>query len=111
MDFCLHDHPILPPTVPLVEAEGGDVHSWTLGPVLEVVATERGRTPLRKVQHMEELKRMHRRPHTHVHLIEVDEDRHKHDGLRRQVMELKTVILQKREGGEQKYEPRQGLRR
>jgi hypothetical protein len=36
----LHDHPVLPPVVPLAGAEGDNVHRWTLGPVLEVVAAE-----------------------------------------------------------------------
>jgi hypothetical protein len=38
MDFCLHNRPIIPPVVPLDGGEGGNVHSRTLGPVLEVVA-------------------------------------------------------------------------
>jgi hypothetical protein len=36
----LHDHPVLPPVVPLAGAEGDDAHRWTLGPVLEVVVAE-----------------------------------------------------------------------
>jgi hypothetical protein len=34
--------------VPLVGGEGGDVHGWTLGPVLEVVATEWGHANLKR---------------------------------------------------------------
>jgi hypothetical protein len=40
MDFCLYNHPVIPPAVPLARAESGDVHSWTLGHVLEVVAAK-----------------------------------------------------------------------
>jgi hypothetical protein len=42
MDFFLHNHPIIPPVVPLARDESGDVHSWTLGPMLEVVAADGG---------------------------------------------------------------------
>jgi hypothetical protein len=44
MSICLHDHPVLPPAVPLARAEGGDVHRWTLGLMLEVVAAQGGWT-------------------------------------------------------------------
>jgi hypothetical protein len=37
---------------------------------------------------------VHRWPHTHVHLTEVDKDRYQRDGVPRQVVDLKTVILQ-----------------
>jgi hypothetical protein len=33
MDFCLHNHPIIPPVVPLPEGEGGDVKVH-LGPLV-----------------------------------------------------------------------------
>jgi hypothetical protein len=42
VDVCLHDHAVLPPVAPLARAEGDDVHRWTLGLVLEVVAIEGG---------------------------------------------------------------------
>jgi hypothetical protein len=42
MDFCLHNHPIIPLAVSLAGGEGSDVHSCTLGPVLEVVAIDGG---------------------------------------------------------------------
>jgi hypothetical protein len=81
MDFCLHNHPITPPVVPLTRGEGSDVHIWTLGPVLEVVTTDGGHPLSRRAQHVEEPKQEHRWPHAHVHLIEVDEDRHQRDGV------------------------------
>jgi hypothetical protein len=61
---------------------------------------------------MEAPEQAHRRSHAHVHLAEVHEDHHQHDGVRRQVLELKVVVLQKREkeGGERKHEPGQGIR-
>jgi hypothetical protein len=102
MDFCLHNHPIISPAVPLVGAESGDVHSYTLGPVLEVVATEREHSFPERMHHVEEPEQAHRRPHAHVHLTEVNEDRHQLDGVRRQVVELKAVCQQQHEeeGGE-----------
>jgi hypothetical protein len=48
VDFYLHNHLIIPPAVPLVRGEGGDVHIWTLGPVLKVVAADGGRLFFRK---------------------------------------------------------------
>jgi hypothetical protein len=41
MGVSLHNHPIIPLAVPLAGGEGGDIHSWTLAPVLEVVGTVR----------------------------------------------------------------------
>jgi hypothetical protein len=41
MDFYLHNHPIIPPVVSLDGSEHDDVHSCTLGHVLEEVATDR----------------------------------------------------------------------
>jgi hypothetical protein len=93
MDFCLHNHPINPPAVPLTDGEGDDVHSCTLGPALEVVATNGGCPISRRAQHMEEPEQMHRRSHAHKHLTEVDEDRHQCKGVRREVMELKVIPL------------------
>jgi hypothetical protein len=74
MDFLLHSHPIIPPAVPLARGEGGDVHSWTLGPVLEVVVTDEGRPFSGRAHNVEEPEQVHRRPHAHIHLTEVDED-------------------------------------
>jgi hypothetical protein len=77
VDVCLHDRAVLPPVVPLARAEGDDVHRWTLGLVLEVVAIEGGGwVPPRRVWHVEAPEQAHQRPHTHVHLIEVHEDHH-----------------------------------
>jgi hypothetical protein len=111
MDLCLHNHPIIPPAVPLAGAESGDVHSQTLGPVLEVVAAKGGRYFPGRAQYVEEPEQAHRRPHAHVHLTEVNEDHHQRDVVRRQVVELKVVGLQQREeeGGEREYEPIQGV--
>jgi hypothetical protein len=76
MGVCLHQHPILPPTLPPVGAEGSDVLGSTLGLVLEVVAAEARRLLVHWLQHVEAPEQTHRRPHPHEHLVEVDEDRH-----------------------------------
>jgi hypothetical protein len=60
MDFFLHNHPIIPPGIPHVGGEGGDVHSWTLGPVQEVVAADGGRPLSGRSQHVEDLELVHR---------------------------------------------------
>jgi hypothetical protein len=54
---------------------------------------------------------VHRRPHAHVHLTEVDEDHHQGDGVWRQMMKLETVVLQQceKEGGHREHEPGQGV--
>jgi hypothetical protein len=98
VDVYLHDHLVLPPVVPLAGVEGVDVHRWTLGSVLEVVAAEGAG-------------RVHRRPHIHVHLVEVHEDCHQCGRVRRHVLELKAIVLQKceKEGGEWECEPEQGV--
>jgi hypothetical protein len=67
--------------VPLARAKGGDVHRWTLGLVLEVIAAERDRFSPGRAQHVEAPEQMHRRPHAHIHLTEVHEDRHQRDGV------------------------------
>jgi hypothetical protein len=61
---------------------------------------------------MEKLKQAHRQSHAHVHLTEVNEDRHQHDRVWWQVMELKAIVLQWREeeGGERECKPSQGIR-
>jgi hypothetical protein len=59
MDFSLHNHPIIPLTVPLAGDEGHIVRSWTLGPMLQVVGTDGGRAPLGRAQHVEEPKQVH----------------------------------------------------
>jgi hypothetical protein len=59
MNDSLHDHPIIPPAVPLIGAEGGDVRSHGLGPVLEVVCDEVGCAPPRGSQHVDELEQAH----------------------------------------------------
>jgi hypothetical protein len=76
-----HQHPILPPTLPLAGAEGGDVFGRTLGPMLEVGATEARRLLVHWAQHVEALEQTHRRLHPHEHHREVDEDRHQRDGV------------------------------
>jgi hypothetical protein len=53
-DFCLHNHPIIPLAVPLAGGEGVDVHIWSLGPMLEVVAADGGRPLFERAHHMEE---------------------------------------------------------
>jgi hypothetical protein len=77
----LHQHLVLPPALPPVGAEGGEVLQRTLHPVLEVVATEVRGWPIHSAQHVEPPKHAHRWPHPHEHLIEVDKDRHQCDGV------------------------------
>jgi hypothetical protein len=71
MCVSLHQHPILPPTLPLVRAEGGDVPGGTLGLVLEVVAADARWVPAHVTQHMEAAEQAHQQSHSHEHLIEV----------------------------------------
>jgi hypothetical protein len=71
-----NNHPVLSPVVPLDGAEGKDVLQRTFGRVLEVVAADGGWAPPRGAQHMEVVEQTHRQPHTHVHLADMDEDRH-----------------------------------
>jgi hypothetical protein len=40
MGVNLYNHPLLPPTVPLVGVNGADVHSQSLAPVMEIVGTQ-----------------------------------------------------------------------
>jgi hypothetical protein len=40
VDFGLYNHLVIPPMIPLVEAEGGDIRSCRLAPVLEVVGPQ-----------------------------------------------------------------------
>jgi hypothetical protein len=54
---------------------------------------------------VEEPKQARRQSHTHVHLTEVNEDRHQREGVHLQVMEvmeLKAVVLQQREEGRER---------
>jgi hypothetical protein len=76
--------------------------------VLEVIATEEGCALPRRVQLVEATEQVHQRPHKHIHITKVDEDCHQRDGVRRQVMELKDIVLQKHEEerGKQGHEPR-----
>jgi hypothetical protein len=54
---------------------------------------------------------MHRWPHTHVHLIEVDKDRHQREGMQLQMMELQAVVLlqHEEEGGRRESKPNQDI--
>jgi hypothetical protein len=76
MGVCLHQHPIIPPTLPPARAEGSDVLGRTLGLVLEIVAAEARRLFVHWAQHVEAQEQMHQRLHAHEHLTEVGEDRH-----------------------------------
>jgi hypothetical protein len=83
--------------------------------MLEVVAVEARWLPVLWVQHVEPLEQAHRRSHPHEHLTEVGEDHHQRDGVWRQVLKLKPVVLQQHEkkGGRHvstsRHEPGQGI--
>jgi hypothetical protein len=79
--------------------------------VLDVLATKEGWAPFLGAQQVEEAEQAYRQPQAHIHLTEVNEDHHQHDGVRHQVLELKAVVLQQREeeGGEWGHEPGQGV--
>jgi hypothetical protein len=83
MSVYLHQDPILPPTLPPAEAEGGDVLGRTLRPVLEVVAAEARWLLVHWVQQVEPPEQTHRRSHPHEHRTKVGEDRDQRDGVRR----------------------------
>jgi hypothetical protein len=67
--------------------------------MLEVVPVEVRWLPVHWAQHVEPPEQAHQRPHPHKHLTEVGEDCHQRDGVRRQVLKLKTVVLQQHEEG------------
>jgi hypothetical protein len=76
MEVALHNHPVLPPTVPFARAKGGDVQSQRLAPTLEVVGPQVCGTPPGGSQRKEEPEQAHQRPHAHIHFTEVDKDLH-----------------------------------
>jgi hypothetical protein len=81
--------------------------------VLEVVAAEMRCLPVHWAQHVKPPEQAHQWLHPHKHLAEVGEDHHQRDGVWRQVLKLKTIVLQQHneEGGERRHEPDQGVRR
>jgi hypothetical protein len=109
MGVSLHQHPIFPLALPLAKTEGKDVLARTIGSMLEVVAAKARWVLARSMQHVAAVEQAHRWSHSHKHLIEVDEDCHHCDGVRRQVLKLKPVMLQQHEEEEWWHEPRQGI--
>jgi hypothetical protein len=81
MDFSLQNHTMIPPAIPLAGGEGDDVHSYTLGPMLEVVAANGGCPLSGRAHQMEEPEQAHQWPHAEIYLTEVDEDHHPCDGV------------------------------
>jgi hypothetical protein len=69
--------------------------------VLEVVAAGVMWLLVHWAQHVEPLEQAHRWPHSHEHLTEVGDDRHQCDGVWRQVLKLKPVVLQQHEKKEE----------
>jgi hypothetical protein len=65
--------------------------------MLEVVTANAWWVLAHGMEHVEAVEQVHRWPHSHKHLTEVDKDCQQCDGVRRQVLKLKPVMLQQHE--------------
>jgi hypothetical protein len=77
----LHQCLVISPALPLAWGDMRDVPREALRPALEVVAIDEWRVLTRSVHYDEAPEQLHRWPHPHKHLAEVDEDCYQHDGV------------------------------
>jgi hypothetical protein len=101
VDVRLHQRPVFSPPFPPARGNERDVAGMTRCPALEEVTADERRARARSLQHKEAPEQPHRWLYPHVHLVEVDEDDHQSDGVRRKVLQLEPVVLQQREEGGQ----------
>jgi hypothetical protein len=94
VDLGVGDHPVVPPVLPPRTAKGGDVgHCW-IWPCLEVVGPKVVSALPRPHQHKKLAEEGSACCHSHEHLTEMDKDGHLENGVGREVLELKSELLQ-----------------
>jgi hypothetical protein len=97
VDLGTCDHLVVPPVLRPHAAKGGDVgHCW-IWPCLEVVGPKVVFALPRPHQHKKLAEEGSACCHNHEHLTEMDKDGHLEDGVGREVLELKSELLQQQQ--------------
>jgi hypothetical protein len=94
MGVSSHNHPVLPPAIPLALANCRNLHNWGPGSELEVVRVDWFCPLPGPAQHMEQPEERDGQPHADEHLIEVDKDHRQDEGVWRQMLKLESIKLQ-----------------
>jgi hypothetical protein len=82
MEVSPHDHPIVPPVVPLARVDRHNIRNWSPRSELEVVGANWVHPLLGPAQDVEYSEKGNLWTHNNKHLTEVDENRHQNKGER-----------------------------